>query len=278
MRKLELGRKIRKGFILFFLVFVLPGPALAKTSSRPVARGNGLEIRTIIIDPGHGGKDPGAVGRRGLKEKQVVLDIAKRLKRILDRDRNLKVYLTRSRDRFVPLSKRASFANRRKGGIFLSIHANSAFTSRARGFETYYLSQAVDDTARAAATRENSVLKLEEFEGLPKARRNNSNLETILWDMKYTEFRNQSMELAELIQKRLSRTLKIRNRGVKSAPFYVLKKVAMPSILVEVGFMSNRRDEALLRDANFREKIARALAESILSYRRIYKKEKGFTK
>ena len=160
----------------------------------------------------------------------------------------------------------------------MSIHANSAFSSRASGFETYYLSEAVDDTTRAVATRENSVLKLEEIENLPKNQRNNSNLETILWDLKYTEFRNQSVELAKLTQKKLDRVLRIRNRGVKSAPFYVLKEAAMSSILVEVGFMSNRRDEGLLRDANYREKIARALAESILSYKKKYEREEGFTK
>ena len=247
-------------------------------NSRPATGGNKFEIRTIIIDPGHGGKDPGAIGRRGLKEKNVVLDIARRLKRRLNESSNLKVYLTRSKDVFVPLSKRASFAHRKGGDIFLSIHANSAFSSRVSGFETFYLSEAVDDTARAVATRENSVLKLEEIKSLPGKRRDNGNLETILWDLKYSEFRNQSIELAELTQKKLAQVLRSRNRGVKSAPFYVLRKVAMPSILVEVGFMSNRRSELLLRDAKSREKIARELAESILSYRRRYAKEKGFTR
>ena len=260
------------------MVFVLSALTFAEANSRPVTRSNRFEIRTIIIDPGHGGKDPGTVGRRGLKEKNVVLDIARRLKRILNKETNLKVYLTRNRDVFVPLRARASFAERKKGDIFLSIHANSAFSSRASGFETFYLSKAVDDTSRAVATQENSVLKLEEMKNSAKKRRNNRNLETILWDLKYAEFRNQSIELAKLIQKKLGQALRIRNRGVKSAPFYVLRKVAMPSVLVEVGFMSNRRDEALLRTANFREKIARALAGSILSYRRMYRREKGFTK
>lgn len=160
----------------------------------------------------------------------------------------------------------------------MSIHVNAAFSSRPSGFETFYLSRAVDDTSRAVATRENSVLKLEEMKNMAKKQRNNRNLETILWDLKYAEFRNQSIELAKLIQKKLGQKLRMRNRGVASADFYVLRKVAMPSVLVEVGFMSNRRDEALLRTAAFREKVARALAGSILSYRRMYKREKGFTK
>ncbi len=235
----------------------------------------GLKIKTIIIDPGHGGKDPGAVGRRGLKEKDVTLDIARRLKRNLDRDGRLKVYLTRTRDQFLPLRKRSSFANQKKGDLFISIHANAAYSRRISGFETFYLCEAVDDTARAVAARENSVLRLESSKN-PQSM--GSDLEVILWELKYTEFRTQSRELAQLVQKNLDRRFKMRNRGVKTAPFYVLRKVDMPSVLVEVGFISNLGDEAMLASKSHREKMAQALAESIISYRRKYEREKGFTR
>lgn len=263
-------KNLLKFFILFFLLFVLTGQVLAV---RKRVEGKRLEIRTIIIDPGHGGKDPGAVGRRRLKEKDVVLDIARKLKRNLDRDGRLKVYLTRTRDQFIPLRKRSSFANRKKGDLFISIHANATYSRKVRGFETYYLSGAIDDAARAVAARENSVLRLES-----NPRSMNSNLEVILWDLKYAEFRTQSRELARLVQKNLGRQLKIRNRGVKTARFYVLRKVDMPSVLVEVGFISNSGDATMLSKGGNRERIAQALTESIISYKRKYEREKGFTR
>lgn len=258
-------------------------PRLVIDVNRTSARARGgtaveekrLEIKTIIIDPGHGGKDPGAIGRKGLKEKDVNLDIARRLRKILDRDGRFNVHLTRRGDQFIPLRKRSSFANRKKGDLFISIHANAAYSRRVSGFETFYLCEAVDDTARAVAARENSVLRLESSRN-PQSMQ--GDLEVILWDLKYTEFRTQSRELAQLVQKNLDRRFKIRNRGVKAAPFYVLRKVDMPSVLVEVGFISNPGDEAMLASKSHRERMAQALAESIISYKRKYERQKGFTR
>ncbi len=231
-------------------------------------------IDLVVIDPGHGGRDPGAIGRKGLKEKDVVLDIANRLSKKL-KQKGIKVILTRSRDEFIPLDERTAIANRNRADLFLSIHANAAFTRRANGFETYYVSEAVDDHARAVAAIENSVLELER-KGVRK--KMDDTLHAILWDLAYTEFRVESIEWGEIVQQELNRKIRGENRGVKPGPFYVLKGAQMPSLLVEVGFISNVVEENRLRKSSYREKITEALADSILRYKRLYEKKAGFTR
>ncbi len=232
------------------------------------------KIEVIIIDPGHGGKDPGAIGRRGLKEKVVTLDIAKRVERLLKKTRKVKVIMTRRRDEFISLDKRVRIANKNKGGLFVSIHTNAHLRRSAGGFETFYLGESKTDDARAVAMLENSVLELEERPYLLDLGRE---LSKILWDLRLNEFRIESRELAGIMQTNLDKRLSLRNRGVKTAPFYVLRGVAMPGALVETAFISNRKEEALLKKSSFRQTLAHAICNSILQYKNRFEKTRGFT-
>jgi len=232
------------------------------------------KIELIIIDPGHGGKDPGAIGRRGLKEKVVVLDIAKRTEKLLNKTRKVKVILTRRRDEFVSLDNRVKTANKKRGGLFVSIHTNSHLSKSAGGFETFYLGRTKTSADRAVAMMENSVLDLEER---PFMLDLGKELNKILWDLRLNEFRIESRELAGVVQTNLDERLSLKNRGVKEAPFYVLRGVAMPGALVETAFISNRREEALLKRASFRESVAQAICNSILQYKNRFEKTRGFT-
>lgn len=241
----------------------------------PIAKPRVYRIETIVIDPGHGGRDPGACGRGGLKEKDVVLDISKRLKRILDSN-GLRTVLTRSSDKFVSLWRRSRIANKARADFFISIHTNGYRSRRVSGFEVYYLSEATDDHARAVAAAENAALGQEvalfEATADPLAIQNPT-----LWDMILKEYRKESTELSEALLKAMDRRIRSRNRGVKSAIFYVLKGVRMPAVLVEVGFITNPTEEANFKSASYRQKIAFALAEGILAYKREYERTNGFT-
>lgn len=229
-------------------------------------------IDTIVLDPGHGGKDPGAIGRYGIKEKSVVLDLAKRLKKILEK-KNLRVILTRDSDRFISLRKRTEFANNNNADLFISIHANASRYSRASGFEVYYLSDSVDDATRALEIIENKTAN-SEVDTMP----NRDYLSATLWDLKLTENRRVSKELAYYICNVASDALDMKNRGVKGARFYVLKNTRMPAVLIEVGFLTNRRELSKLKKGYFREMVARAIAKSILEYKREYERTNGFSK
>lgn len=229
-------------------------------------------IETIVIDPGHGGKDPGAIGYKGLREKDVVLDIGKRLKKVLE-ENGFRVEMTRDNDVFISLGSRANISNKIKPDFFVSIHANAARSSSACGFEVYYLSDAMDDNARAVAAAENAVLELEDDFKI----KHSSALDATIWDLLYDEYRLESKEMAASMCDTLQCSSIGKNRGVKSARFYVLKGVRSPSVLVEVGFVSNRLEEARLRDASFRQQIAEALARGIINYKQRYEETDGFT-
>jgi len=229
-------------------------------------------VRKIVIDAGHGGDDPGAIGRTGLKEKDLVLDIAKRVKGQLN-DNGIDVLLTRDRDRFIALDKRCQIANENDADFFVSIHANSARLKGARGFEVYYLSNAVDDNARAVEAAENSFLKFDDS----SFQRRNTDLEATVWDLVYTENREESVELAKYIAKAVDSSTSLHNRGVKSARFYVLRGAQMPAVLVEIGFISNSIEEKNLRDQSYRQAVASAIAKGILDYKNIYEATDGFT-
>jgi len=228
----------------------------------------------VVIDAGHGGKDPGAIGRCGLTEKEVTLDIAKRLKKKLEQE-CFSVYLTRSSDKFIPLAKRSQIANSYNADFFISIHVNAARIKNAKGFEVYYLSEAADEAAKRLAEQENASLKLEE--AYHKVNSSN-NLEGILWDLVSTENRAESIQLANWISKSAKKDLWVYQRGVKSAGFYVLKGARMPAILVEVGFITNRDEEEKLKDHAYRDKVADSIAKGILTYREEYQLAEGFTK
>ena len=226
-------------------------------------------IDVIIIDPGHGGENSGAVGSKGLKEKDVVLDIAFRLEGLLKNsgDGNLKIYLTRTGDYFVPLEQRSLFANQKGGDLFISIHANSAKRKNAAGTEVYFLAQAKNDEARAVAALENSAIRFEYPEGAPV---DTSELDFILMDMLQTEFLKESSELAQMVHDRLQKQLDIPSRGVDQAGFFVLNKTYMPAILVETAFLSNQKEEKLLNQSSFRQKVAQAIYEGIMDFKNKY--------
>lgn len=265
--------------ILALLPLEIPpqtAPRIQQTAVPPVEAqpGQSFRIRRVVIDPGHGGKDPGALGRNGLQEKVVVLSIAKKLAEEL-RAQGIQVILTREDDRFIPLQARAEFANKHKADFFLSIHANSAHAKSAQGFEIYYLSEATDDNARALASAENSVDGPFEDEAYGER---GTDLDATVWDLIHTENRIESIELAHALMGGLRKHVKVEERGVKSARFAVLRGTQMPSLLLEVGFVSNNDEGKRLSDPWFQKKIAQGIASGLLNYKREYERTNGFTK
>jgi N-acetylmuramoyl-L-alanine amidase len=219
----------------------------------------------VVIDPGHGGDDKGAVGPSGLMEKDITLDVAKRLKARIESEMDAEVILSRDVDKTMVLDDRTAIANHNRADLFVSIHANASRRGNARGAETYFLSyQATDDESRAVAAIENNTLGLEE--GVQK----NGNLEMILWDLAQSAFLKESSVLAEMVQENLNDALDIANRGIKQAPFRVLMGATMPAILVEVAFITSPEEEKRLKDAAFKDKVSGALYDSIKKFRARY--------
>jgi N-acetylmuramoyl-L-alanine amidase len=230
-------------------------------------------IRTITLDTGHGGKDPGAIGRgRGTKEKDVALILAKKIKSLLE-GAGIRVIMVRSDDKFVALPRRSDIANDSTADIFMSIHINASRSRASRGFECYYLSNATDDNARALEAFEDSSLKLSDDADVEHS----SRLDKTLWDMALTENRKESGELAGFICQSVEESRLIRNNGVKTARFYVLKHTNIPSVLVEAGYISNRFEELSLRDHGFLDNMAEAIVRGILRYKKRYERTEGFT-
>jgi N-acetylmuramoyl-L-alanine amidase len=240
-----------------------PGPPPAAQANRAgsysLARQLGLGARRIVIDAGHGGHDPGTIGRGGLMEKDLVLDVALRLEKMVRQELGAEVLLTRGTDVFVPLEERTAIANSRGADLFLSIHANSSRNSRARGVETYFLSFARDAHAEEVAARENAIsaATMKDLQGLVKAIALNSKID-------------ESRDFAASVQEALVETIRgrypVTNRGVHTAPFYVLIGANMPSILAEIAFLSNPEDEKLLKTPAYREAIARSLLKGVRGY------------
>ncbi|MBD3413210.1 MAG: hypothetical protein GF421_02115 [Candidatus Aminicenantes bacterium] len=213
------------------------------------------ELRTIVIDPGHGGLETGAEGRFGTKEKTVTLEIAQKLKTIIERNIPYRVQLTRKEDVDVSLERRAAIANNYKAYVFISIHANGSYRRTARGSETFFLSlNATDEEIRRLAYMENNSSELDGIQSEEQ-----DNLKLILWDMAQSSFIRQSSILAEKIQTKLNTLSGTLNRGVKQAPFKVLTGVACPAVLVETAFISNPDEEKNLTKDEFQESIARAI-------------------
>jgi N-acetylmuramoyl-L-alanine amidase len=223
------------------------------------------DLRLLVLDAGHGGHDTGALGPTGLAEKDLVLDVARRIGKLVEEGLGIRVLLTRRGDHFVPLRERTSFANREQADIFVSIHANAHRESASRGVETFFLSsEATDGAARQLAQAENDALKLEK----PPAGGRPDIVRTMLWDLAQSGYAIQSSRLAEIVQDSMTRALNIPNRGVKQAGFYVLGGAAMPAILVEIGFVTNPAEERRLRDSRYRDEIARAVFEGLAQYKR----------
>lgn len=225
---------------------------------------------TVVVDPGHGGDDEGALGARGLAEKELVLDISERVAKRLRAD-GLDVVLTRTDDRFVPLEVRTSLANDARGDLFVSIHANSAPTPGPSGIETFFVSlDASDEAARRVADREN-----EAFREAPPTRPSADPLVALLGDMMVSEHMAGSSEFSKLVQRELSVVRGAGTRGVKQAPFVVLMGVQMPAALIEIGFLSNPDDERALGVDDHRDAIAGAVARAVLAFGKRYDARRG---
>ena len=225
---------------------------------------------TVVIDAGHGGDNEGAKGARGLREKELVLDVGRKLAARL-RAHGLQVVMTRSDDRFVPLETRTSIANDARADLFLSIHANATNDRQIRGVETFFLSlDASDSSARAVARRENAAFR---SPGAP-ANQLGDPLVAIIGDLISTEHLEESNEFARLAQAELSGESSL-GRGVKQAHFVVLEGVRMPASLVEIGFLTNAEDERELRSPQGRERIVTALVRATLEFARRYDERRG---
>jgi N-acetylmuramoyl-L-alanine amidase len=220
-----------------------------------------IKLNKVVIDAGHGGNDPGAIGKNGLKEKDVNLDIAKRLSSLL-RAEGVQTVLTRSADKFIPLSTRVSLANHSGADLFISLHSNAARSRSLSGFEVYYVAPSVSDSKRAALTARSASLNLKNtvFSS------DTQDLRTIVWDMIYANSRAESIELSRSLCKVMDASIDANILGVKNARFQVLKGITMPGILIEVGFVSNLNEERLLRTAAYREKLAAGILEGIRDY------------
>lgn len=235
------------------------GPSGVSGKPEPVS-----VIKRVIIDPGHGGKDPGAIGPNGLKEKDVVLAVAKKLRTILEKKYNMEVIFTRDRDVFIPLEERTAIANSRKGDLFISIHANANRRKKVRGIETYFLNWTTDKESLKVAARENAI-------SVSNMRKAQSSIQMILQDLERENKKEESMSLAHSVQSSLVGTLssdysKIVDLGVKYAFFYVLVGAEMPSVLVEISYISNREEAYRLSKRQYRDKIAHAIAKGIQQY------------
>ena len=217
-------------------------------------------IHLIVVDAGHGGKDPGAIGPHKVYEKTVTLGMAKILARELRKQLGVKVLLTRSDDRYLKLRERTEFANRVGADLFISLHANATSNGRAYGIETYFLNLSKNNQAAEVAARENGT-SLQEV----------GNLEAILFDLMANAKINESSRLAAEVQQSLVAGLKpkysrIRDLGVKQGPFHVLLGATMPSVLIESGFISNKREEKRLRSTKYQQRVAAAIVKGVKNY------------
>ncbi|MCH2650068.1 MAG: N-acetylmuramoyl-L-alanine amidase [Candidatus Marinimicrobia bacterium] len=226
-------------------------------------------LDTVVLDAGHGGKDPGSQGKYGTKEKDVVLDITKRVGRLLEKNAGIKVVYTRDEDVFVPIIDRTKMANDANGKLFVSVHANSNPNRKIQGFETYLLRPGKSEDAIEVASRENAVIKLEEKTGQYD---NLTGENLIMATMAQSMFMKESEDLAAIIQMELDKRLNTPNRGVKQAGFYVLIGASMPNVLVEVGFISNPAEEKKLKQAVHKQRIAESIYEGIKHFK--YSREK----
>ena len=226
-------------------------------------------LDTVVLDAGHGGKDPGSQGKYGTKEKDVVLDITKRVGRLLEKNAGIKVVYTRDEDVFVPIIDRTKMANDTNGKLFVSVHANANKNRKIQGFETYLLRPGKSEDAIEVASRENAVIKLEEKTGQYD---NLTGENLIMATMAQSMFMKESEDLAAIIQMELDKRLNTPNRGVKQAGFYVLIGASMPNVLVEVGYLSNPAEEKKLKQAVHKQRIAESIYEGIKHFK--YSREK----
>jgi N-acetylmuramoyl-L-alanine amidase len=243
-------------------------PSANGTGKFSVARQLGLGISKIVIDPGHGGHDPGA-SAFGISESELVLDVTLRLEKLLREQPGMEVVLTRRTNDFVSLEERTERANRESADLFLSIHANASANETARGVETYFLNFALNRQAEAVAARENAA-----------SEKTMSSLPDIIKAITLNSKLNESRDFASSVQRALIRGLRpgnktVRDLGVKQAPFMVLIGASMPSVLAEISFVTNREESRLLKTPAYRQRIAESLLAGILRYQQSLKKSQG---
>lgn len=231
-----------------------------KSASPSITQQLGLKVRKIVLDPGHGGKDPGAIGRGGLKEKDVTLKIGKMLRETLASRLESKIVMTRTTDVFIPLEERTAIANSQDADLFVSIHINASPRRAASGVETYTLGLSNSEEAKRIAARENAT-----------STRSVSDLEFILNDLIKTAKTNDSVRLAASVQDKLVAGLRAKykstkSNGVKGAPFYVLVGTKMPAILIEVSYISNPDEEKRLQDERYLKEVVEGITTGLLKY------------
>lgn len=233
-----------------------------KSAEKKVASTNSSK-KIIVLDPGHGGQDPGAIGCSGVYEKNITLAMAKELKKILDKDGRYKVYLTRNRDVFIPLRERVRIARRYKADLFLSIHADSARNKNAKGLSVYTLSEtASDKEAAALAEREN---KADVIAGMDFAEHSRE-VSDVLINLAQRETMNRSSEFANIMVQKMRKSVKLLDNTHRFAGFAVLKAPDVPAVLLEMGYLSNRTEEKLLRQSSYRQKLAKSTSIAIDEY------------
>ncbi|MEN3044659.1 MAG: N-acetylmuramoyl-L-alanine amidase [Candidatus Hydrothermales bacterium] len=233
------------------------------------------EIKKIVLDPGHGGIDFGAVSKSGTKEKDINLKVAKYLKEELKK-RGFEVFLTREKDTFISLTERTKFSNKVGADLFVSLHCNASpiVTETSNGVEVFFLSEAKTDWERAVAALENASLKYEyKDQNVP-----NNIVDLILMDMAQAEFLYESQKLAEILQKTISKNLNILDRGVKQAAFYVLNGCYSPAVLIEMGFITTPSDEKKLKDEKYQKRLSLSIAKGIIEFKEWFEKRNNFIK
>jgi N-acetylmuramoyl-L-alanine amidase len=232
-----------------------PGPPAALPAAQPPG------VRTIVIDPGHGGDEQGTRGAGGVLEKDLVLDVARRLRGVLDTRLGVRVLLTRDDDRVVPHDERASIANNNKADLFISLHANSSPNKGAKGAEVFYLSL---DGLGAEARK---MVENPESRPVPVLGGGSRDIDLILWDMAQARHLSESAAFAVLVEEELRRRVEMSPNPVQQAPFRVLVAANMPAVLVEMGFLSNPEQEAQLTSDEFKNRVVQSLFDAITRYR-----------
>jgi N-acetylmuramoyl-L-alanine amidase len=238
---------------------IFPGSARSRVSVPKV-----WGVKHVVLDAGHGGKDPGAIGPGGIREKDVVLDVARRVKKILEAKGGYKVSLTRNLDRYLTLEERTAYANAKKADLFVSVHANANRSRRLRGIETYFLNFTNNRESLKVAARENKI-------SLKRMKQARSEEAVILASLQLQFHRDESLNLANFLQRSMISQLRKRygrvtDKGVKQALFYVLVGAKMPSALVEVSYITNLDEARRLKSATYRQSIARGISDGIATY------------
>jgi len=240
-----------------------PAPSPAPDTRLVIpTQGPSTGLRTVVIDPGHGGEELGTQGAKGTLEKDITLAVARRLRTLIETRLGLKVFLTRDDDRTLTLDERSAFANNRHADVFLSIHANSAVRPALKGAEVYYLTvERADEEARKRAEENTAVL--------PALGGGSRAIDLILWETAQARYLEQSAALAGFIEQSLGTRVEMSPRAVQQAPFRVLVGANMPAALVEIGYLSNAEQEGQLATAAYQDQVAQALLDALIKFRQL---------